>query len=269
MLKKIVFLVVSLVLLLSINNTTSAFANEVIESDEPVFQELTKEQEKFVNKINKGLEKIANNPEKIKEYLLKNGFEKGEEQLIQPLHHSDVNISLERYRNSKNGLYTLIGNWEFAAGKIDTSDSSDDVVSLSLWKTDYSRPSGIVFASYPTRLYVYDSLGSLRVNTSSHFNGLSNGFIWKYADKYVYNGSGYTGQEGTAVIWATSVPSTTMYGVMNYKHTYKKIGTLDSATITGGTSGVDLSVTFSGGSTGIQNFRNQISISSWPSKYVE
>jgi len=57
---------------------------------------------------------------------------------------------------------------------------------------------------------------------------------------------------------------------MNYLHTYAKIGTLESATISvGSQSGVTLSGTFSGGKTGKQNFKNQITIYKWPSKYVE
>lgn len=101
------------------------------------------------------------------------------------MHHSAVSFTLEAFRNTKNGLYTFVGNWRFQSGYIDTADSSEDVVSLSLWNTSYGKASQIVWSSYPTRLYVYDSIGNLKVNTSTYFSGLGNGFVWKYQDAYI------------------------------------------------------------------------------------
>lgn len=269
--KKIFIFVATFFLLISFSLTTTFAAKSTINGD-PGLQKLTaKQQEKFIEKINKGLEKVGDNPEDVKMYLLKNDFEPAEiDTGIKLMNHAAVTFTLEAYRNSKNGLYTFVGNWKFKSGQIDTSDSSEDVVSLSLWNTSYGKPSGIVWASYPTRLFVYDSIGNLKVNTSTHFNSSTNGFVWKYQDVYVYNGNGYTGQTGTAIMWANSVPtSTTLYGAVNYLHTYAKIGTLSSATVSGGSGGVNLSATFSGGTTGKQNFKDQITIYSWPSKYVE
>lgn len=270
--RKMVICLLGLTLAFSLN-TNSKAADEVIGDEmdnQPVFQELTDEQKEFVEKTNNDLAEIGNDPKEIEKYMEDNNFDKAEiEPVITPYHHSDVSFTLDYYKNSYNGLYTVIGNWKFAAGKIDTDDSSEDVVGLSLWKTDYTAPSGIVWASYPTRLYVYDSLGSLRVNTDTHYKAQKSGMVWKYQDKYVYNGSEYTGQTGTAVMWATSMAKGTLYGAVNYVHTYKKIGSLSSATISAGSSGVNLSATFTGGKDGKQSFKNQVTITSWPSRNVQ
>lgn len=213
--------------------------------------------------------------EKREAWLKENGFQKvGTSQpktrSIGIEHHAAVSFSFDYYKNSYNGVYTAIGNWSFAAGQIDTSAGSREVLSLSLWTTSYGKPSGIVWSSYPTRLYVYDSLGGMKENTSTHRSTLSNGFIWDYQDAYVYDGSGYKGQKGTAIMYANSMPSSTMYLGMNYEHTWANLGSISSATLGySTTNGIDLSVTWSGSGSSKREFKNQTTIYSWPSRYVQ
>lgn len=229
-----IVLAASMALLAALPVSANGTQNEPRFSKTPLTDEVKQRMDLVTNKI---VELSPQGQESVQKWMSQNHLVKLSKPMENPdqvstQDHSLVNFTFDYYRDLETGKYVLIGNWSFEAGRIDTSTGSEEVVSLSLWKTDYTSPSGITWSSYPTRLVVRDSLGTERINTTTYYSAQGNGFIWKYQDYYNYtNGTGYLGQSGTGIVWADVVPSTTLYGGMNYEHTYSNLGSINSATI--------------------------------------
>lgn len=270
----VLILMLSTVIPVMANSTDNYGQFKKLENEFKRTEFLNQKINEFTEKENfKGLEKFMNQLGYYKAEFIEEDPNTDGLVSIQSSSNS-VSWTFDAYRNAETSDYVMIGNWKMSQRP--AVPGSPEVLSLSLWNTDYSKPSGFVWSSYPTYLTVRDQQGTTRISTRTHEQTNGNGFIWKYQDSDVcYTGCGtskpqytYVGMSGTAIMYAKSVPSGTKYLGGNYEHTWLSLGALRGISLGFSGGAINLKVDWDSTSSGRSQHKNQITVSSWPSRVV-
>jgi hypothetical protein len=163
----------------------------------------------------------------------------------------DIAITNVSITQNNQGRIMASGYWEWRQDEYDWNDGTYDTVSLHFVTPSGTKPAGIKWKSGTGSLFIYSEGGETNCEDGwiHKYDFAGGGIIfnfqdhswWRYFSRNRYN---MCGALGVVQAELEALPEPPYHLVMSYEHTWNG-GAFDSASISAGTNGLSLGVTYS------------------------